>query len=429
VWKHSLISGEREEIPIRLPIDALEPPPVLLRQVRVLDFETGFGAETSLLIEGGRIAWIDTAESRVLPPGTEVLDAGGRFVIPGLVDVHSHAKMAGFGTNNQAAYLAYGVTTVRDMGGSLDWLLALDDRSRNTSDHVPRYLYAGEVLHGPPHGCQECTVVEDQEYATTYVQQHRDEGVHFLKVYTSVPWPLMRAATNEARRLGLPVAAHGWDVRQLARGVTNGISFAEHIAMPSRFYDDVFQLMAAAGTYWTPTLTQLLGTAALFTREPDRLSEPKYCSFFPENCGKYRGFEVPPPDHPGAVLGERIMSNALADLRVARSRDVRILLGTDDVQSPPTLGHSLHTEMEVYVLAGLTPLEVLGIATRRAAEALGVQDELGTLEPGKLADILLLDADPLEDIRNSQAIWLVIKGGWVFDPEELAERARQARKN
>ncbi len=123
------------------------------------------------------------------------------------------------------------------------------------------------------------------------------------------------------------------------------------------------------------------------------------------------------------------MSNALADLRVARSRDVRILLGTDDVQSPPTLGHSLHTEMEVYVLAGLTPLEVLGIATRRAAEALGVQDELGTLEPGKLADILLLDADPLEDIRNSQAIRLVIKGGWVFDPEELAERARQARKN
>jgi imidazolonepropionase-like amidohydrolase len=229
----------------------------------------------------------------------------------------------------------------------------------------------------------------------------------------------MRAATDEARRLGLPVAAHGWDVRQLARGVTNGISFAEHIAMPSRSYDDVFQLMAAAGTYWTPTLTQLLGTAALFTREPDRLSEPKYCSFFPENCGKIRGFEVPPPDHPGAAFGERIMSNALADLGAARRRNVRILLGTDDIEYPPSLGHSLQTEMEVYVLAGLTPLEVLGIATQRAAEALGVDDKLGTLEPGKLADIVLLDANPLEDIRNTQTIWRVIKRGWVFDPEEL----------
>jgi imidazolonepropionase-like amidohydrolase len=78
--------------------------------------------------------------------------------------------------------------------------------------------------------------------------------------------------------------------------------------------------------------------------------------------------------------------------------------------------------MEAYVLAGLTPLEVLGIATQRAAEALGVDDEIGTLEPGKLADIVLLDANPLEDIRNSQAIWRVIKGGWVFDPEELVAR-------
>jgi imidazolonepropionase-like amidohydrolase/Tol biopolymer transport system component len=419
VWKHSLIGGEREEIPIRLPIDTPEPPPVLLRQVRVLDLETGFGAETSLLIEGGRIAWADPAESQELPPGTEVLDAGGRFAIPGLFDVHFHAEVAGLGTNNQTAYLAYGVTTVRDMGGALDWLLALDDRSRNTSDPVPRYLYAGEVLEGPPHGCPQCTVVEDRADVTTYVQRHRDEGVHFLKVYTSVPWPLMRAATDEARRLGLPVAAHGKDVRQLTRGVTHGISFAEHIAMPSRFYDDVFQLMAAAGTYWTPTLTQHLGTAFLFAREPDRLSDPKYCAFFPESCGKYRGFPVPPPGHPGVALGERIMSNALADLRSARRRNVRVLLGTDDIEFPPTLGHSLQMEMEVYTLAGLTPLEVLGIATQRAAEALGVADELGSLETGKLADIVLLDANPLEDIQNTQTIWRVIKGGWVFDPNEL----------
>jgi imidazolonepropionase-like amidohydrolase/Tol biopolymer transport system component len=412
VWIHSLIDGKREEIPIRLPSDLPEPPPVLLRGVRVLDLETGFGAETSLLVEEGRIAWIGADGSRVLPPLTEVLDARGRFAIPGLFDVHGYA-----GPGNQAAYLAYGVTTVRDMGSSpLDWLLALDDRSRNTADPVPRCLYAGESLQGPHHGCLECIVVEDEQDATTHVQRHRDEGVHVLKTNTSLPWPLMRAVTDQARRLGLPVAAHGWDVRQLTRCVTHGITFPEHIAMPSRFYDDVFQLMAVAGTYWTPTLTPYLGTASLFLKEPDRLSDPKYCAFFPEDCGKFHGLRVPPPNDPAVDFVERKMSNAVADIRAARRRNVRILLGTDDIG---TLGQSLQAEMEVYVLAGLTPLEVLGIATQRAAEALGVADQLGSLEAGKLADIVLLDANPLEDIRNSQSIWRVIKGGWVFDPEEL----------
>ena len=82
-------------------------------------------------------------------------------------------------------------------------------------------------------------------------------------------------------------------------------------------------------------------------------------------------------------------------------------------------GVRIHTEMESFVLAGFTPLEVLELSTRRAALALGVAQDLGTLEPSKLADIVLLDANPLEDIKNTQTIWRVIKGGWVFDPEEL----------
>jgi imidazolonepropionase-like amidohydrolase len=106
----------------------------------------------------------------------------------------------------------------------------------------------------------------------------------------------------------------------------------------------------------------------------------------------------------------------LATMRRAHRRGVKLHAGTD---FGCFYGASLHWELEFLVEAGLSPLDVLRIATQEAAEAVGAEDHLGTLEPGKLADIVLLDADPLEDIKNTQTIWRVIKGGFVYDPEKL----------
>ncbi len=106
----------------------------------------------------------------------------------------------------------------------------------------------------------------------------------------------------------------------------------------------------------------------------------------------------------------------LASVRAGYHRGVRLHAGTD---FGALWGPTLHWELEHLVQAGLSPLEVLRIATQQAAEAVGAEDELGTLEPGKLADIVLLDENPLDDIRNTQSIWRTIKGGWVFDPEKL----------
>ncbi len=106
----------------------------------------------------------------------------------------------------------------------------------------------------------------------------------------------------------------------------------------------------------------------------------------------------------------------LASIRTAHLRGVKLLTGTDASSFP---GSALHWELEYFVQAGIPPLDVLRIATQGGAAAVGAEDDLGTLEPGKLADIVLLDANPLEDIRNTQSIWRTIKGGWVFDPEKL----------
>ncbi len=111
----------------------------------------------------------------------------------------------------------------------------------------------------------------------------------------------------------------------------------------------------------------------------------------------------------------------LAAIRAAHRRGVKLQVRSDAnyLGTGVLLGASLHWELEYFVQAGIPPLEVLRIATQQAAEAVGAEGDLGTLEPGKLADLILLDANPLEDIRNTQTIWRVFKGGWLFDPERL----------
>jgi imidazolonepropionase-like amidohydrolase len=145
--------------------------------------------------------------------------------------------------------------------------------------------------------------------------------------------------------------------------------------------------------------------------EPNRLEDPKFRAFVPEWC-----FSPPKSTELNAEFRRSQWARQQATILVARRRGVRLYAGTD---FGCFYGASLHWELEFLVEAGLSPLEVLRIATQEAAMAVGMEDDLGTLDPGKLADIVLLNANPIEDIRNTQAIWRVIKGGWVFDPEEL----------
>ncbi len=380
VWWQPLAGGPPEEIPIRLALPRATPPPLLLRRLQVLDFSSGeFGREVSLFIEQGRIRWIGTEPGFRVPPETVTLDAGGRFAIPGLFDVHAH-RARFFG--GEEAYLAYGVTSVRTVGGALAWSNAAADRGEATGDPVPRYFYSGETFRQFAR-YPEWLAIHSEEEARTYVRRWKKWGAHHVKVYNTASWPLMRAAAEEARRLGLSVVGHGTTVQEITKSVTVGFASLEHTTRPGRLYDDVLQMLAAAGTRWDPTL----------------------------------GAAVTASERSGNWVEQ------LADIRAAYLRGVKLQAGTD---SEPT---DLHFELTLLVQAGLPLVEVLRIATQEAAAAVGAEEDLGTLEPGKLADLVLLDANPLEDIHNTQTIWRVIKGGWVFDPEELRPPASTDGEN
>jgi imidazolonepropionase-like amidohydrolase/Tol biopolymer transport system component len=396
LWRESLLDGSREAIRIQLELLAPTPPPVLLERVRVLDFATGgFSAETSLMVENGRIQWIGSARGRALPPSTMTINAGGRFVIPGLFEMHGHGngetdQYYGFAGCGGPAFIPYGVTSVRNMGGSLIKENAYADRADATSNALPRCFYAGTALDGFR---APLLYPMKEEDARTHVRRSHAQGAHFIKLYEGLPWLFQRAAADEARRLGLPVAAHGNTLEQVVKGVTLGYAWLTHFP---HVHDDVLQMLAVVGTRWDPTLQHGL---ELFSRDdPER----------------YRQARQVDPQVPDMVL-RGFWAERLRTIRSAYRRGVILLPGTD---SPPD-GLALHWELEFFAEAGIPPLDILRLGTEGAAQTVGAQEHVGTIGVGKLADLVILEANPLEDIKNTQTIWRVLKGGWMFDPKVL----------
>jgi imidazolonepropionase-like amidohydrolase len=302
---------------------------------------------------------------------------------------------------------------VRDPGGGLEALCALADRGDTSGDPVPRYFFSGEIFEGPqPIWGDAFLQIYTAQEARNLVERWKKRGVHFVKVYPSLPRPLQLAVAEEARRQGLPVVGHGLGLEEIVKNVTLGFLSLEHC--PMTLNDDVKQLLATAGTRCDPTLAILGGHSSLLGREPKRLDDAKLHAFFSDTfirAAKRGGL-------PGMAAA---WQGRLAELLAGYRAGVKLHAGTDSLMTGTLFGASLHWELEHLAESGLKPIEVLRLATEEAATALGAERSLGTVTPGKLADIVLLDADPLQRIGNTQAIWRVVKGGWVFDPMKMRQ--------
>ena len=394
LWRDALQGGARQEIPVNLKPPAPTPPPILLERVRVLDFAAnGFGTETSVLIENGRIRWVGSGKANEIPKGAVTVDGGGRFAIPGLFDMHGHG--GGCGEEEQ---ITHGVTSVRNMGGRLEGQNAHADQSDFTSDAVPRCFYAGRILEGRYGGRNEDyyfvhPTTEDD--ARMFVRRAKTQGAHFIKLYERLPWPIQHAAADEARRLGLPVEAHGNTSELAVKGVIQGYGLTH---LPP-YHGDILQMFAASGTRWDPTNGIGGGWAMSFRNDPER----------------FRRVSGANPQMGDTVL-RGLWANRMSTIRSAYRLGITLMPGTDSgIQ-----GLALQWELEFFAEAGIPPIDILRFATKEAAKKVGAEDHLGTLEAGKLADLILLDANPLEDIKNTQKIWRVFKGGWMFDPKVLS---------
>lgn len=415
IWRQPLAGGGRVEVPVRLKLPRPVAPPLLVRRVRALDLEEKrFREEASMLLQDGRVAWIGTEQGRRIPKNAKVLDAAGRYAIPGLIDAHVHSAWA-----NQMAdpdnFIAFGNTAVRDVGGSLDLLNALEDRGESTLLPVPRYFYGGEILEGEvPVWGDAFFQIKTEPEARRAVRRLKEWGSRLVKVYFSVPYDLQNAMADEAQKQGLPLAGHAISFEEMARHVLEGYASVEHTTMV--MHQDGRRLLAASGTRWVGTVN-CEGGAEIFMREepPRRLDSemarryvtPEKRAYALKN-GRFGAF--PKEFWPVNLKG------ALGRIFAGYKDGVKVRAGTDATMAEVFYGLSLHWEMELLAMAGLTPFEVLRMATADAAETVGAEESLGSLAPGRLADAVILDADPLEDIRNTVRIWRVIKAGAAFVP-------------
>jgi Tol biopolymer transport system component/imidazolonepropionase-like amidohydrolase len=336
-----------------------------------------------------------------------VVDASKLTVMPGLMEAHGHFG-AEYGERFARLHLAYGITSVRSPGGHPYASVAEREAVASGRRPGPRLFLTGYLLDGSRVYYPMATAAPTAEAVDREIERARLLQYDFLKTYVRLPDALQRRAIAGAHAAGIPVSSH--EVYPSAR---SGIDSVEHFSATSRrgyspklsllnrVYDDVVQIVAASGMTLTPTLALSRAAAAIRGSQALR-NDPRWML---QPAWVRAPFDDATPAGRGAI-GQR------AETLMAYHRaGVPLLAGTDSPLVPYAI--ALHLELEAYVSAGLTPFEALQTATINVARALRVDKDLGSVEPGKLADLAIVEGDPLTDIRTARNLRMVVVNGVV----------------
>jgi imidazolonepropionase-like amidohydrolase len=349
--------------------------------------------------------------------------------------MHAHFEQVEWG----AVYLAAGVTTVRDVGNELEFITAVRDALRDGRGLGPQLLLAGVVDGSGPLalGVERVDTVED---AARWVREYKNAGFQQMKIYSSVKLPELKAVCDAAHAAGMTVTGHIPVGITMVQAIEAGLDQVNHIQYPltaiapapaeGATRDQRFDAIASADlssetarhaidllkqhdTVIDPTLA-LMELTFHPADQPVSTFEPGVLKVAPELAQPLTSGGMPPD---ASASGRRVLDKMIALVGALHKAGIRIVAGTD--QAVP--GHSLHREIELYVQAGFTPLEAIQAATVVPARVMGVEKETGTIEVGKRADLILLDANPLDDIHNIRTVRYVVAAGVLYPTAKLWE--------
>ena len=440
---------------------------VVVQGGTLVDVRDGRLVENAVIvIEGDRI--LSVTQGGTVPARATVLDAKGKFVLPGLIDLHVH-----YDEWAAELYLNHGVTTVVDLGNVPEWIKAQKEGIEKGLVPGPRMFHSPGVLDGPGEKSDFTKRIVQSligaEDARAAVRAGVAAGSKAVKVYDRLTIQQLRAIAAEAEKAGIPVIGHFENVRIAADAGAHGIEHVGAVAesildegarkdaltrvrkglrIPAESFVDVRQIpeivrmMVDKGLYLNPTLRMSWhGDRALrdkgFHYEDFDLTFNDWrlryipLAFRLANLKEYQEVDLwnwrdlseyeQNLFHQGYVNSQKIVK-AFADA------GGKLYAGTDSAHMAVP-GLSMHQELELLVDAGVSPLAALQAATTNPAALMRMSDRLGTVEAGKVGDVVILDANPLENIRNTRAIWRVISRGEVLDGEYHADFVNPIPRN
>lgn len=438
---------------------------IALRGGTVIDGNGGAPlAGATVLIRGNRIVEVGPSAAVTIPPGTELIDCSGKFVLPGLIDSHVHVGTSGGGladpeefkpatlAANLKTFLAFGVTSIMDMGGNPHLGKLAGDLASGALTG-PRLFGARYGITAPgshPMGLlrelraldkigSHFAEVDTPEAARALVRKVAAEKPAGLKIYhsrTEFPGTMcldcnreklrpevLAALVEEGHAQGLRIFAHIAWPSEAREVIEAGVDVLSHpITHAESGVEPVLEMMAERGARMQSTMTRIEAYFGLkaqpLLREMLRgkVSDTVLNSYSLQNS-VIRARHLTPGVTEDA---RRILEITMANLRRANRMGVEIVMGTDSGGPGGLHGAGVPREMELLNDCGLTPMQVIMAATRGAANVIGQGDELGTLSAGKLADVLVIDGDPLQNINKIKNIINVIQNGRRIDPGSLA---------
>jgi imidazolonepropionase-like amidohydrolase len=387
--------------------------------------------------------------------GVEV-NGTGKYLIPGLWDMHVHMVFGDWFPQGKEVtlplFIANGITGVRDMGGELGVLQQWRKEITSGTLLGPRIVMSGPMLDGPQPRFPSSIAIKTPEDGRRAVDDLKQRGADFIKLQSLIPRDAVFAIADEAKKQGITFVGHVPDAVRASEASNAGQKSFEHLIgifegsspLEDEFlkggktegkflstYDPkraeaLFALLAKNQTWQCPTLVWERGGNLLelsdFAHDPLAKYAP---ALWKDVTWKRFTQEIMHENTDDLATRHRFVDKELQVVNAMHKAGIPFLAGTD---TPPGVyvfpGFSLHQELQRFVAAGFTPLEALQTATLNPAKFLGMQDRLGTIEKGKLADLVLLDANPLENIRNTQAIAGVVVNGRYLSRTELDKMLR-----
>ena len=449
---------------------SISAPTLTITNATVIDVSNGaLRRGQTIVVDGNHIVRVGLPSTAVAAGG-HVVDVKGMYVIPGLWDMHTHAYFGwsrDFGDSYVLPmFIANGVTGIRDMGSDLDSVLQARNLVAAHRLTGPRMVVSGPMLDGPRVTFAASIAIATQDDGRKAVRLLKSKGVDFIKIQSGVPRDAYPAIADEAKKQGLPFDGHVPDAIRASEAIAAGQRTFEHLigifeastpdedAFLSRRYGagkdpsvnkslaafldrydpsrerTIIERLAASGVWQCPTLFwergQWLVDVIDWRQDSDIAYTPR--TWIEKKYPSSQKSIAESMDSDPLDVRRRFVEHELEIVRALHAAGVPFLAGTDTPAGVDvTPGISLHLELQRFVDAGLTPLEALQTATINPARFFGRTSDFGSVQAGRLADLLILSANPLEDIANTRTISGLVADGKYWAPTEIG-RLRQRLK-